>query len=164
MERIIEIIEKLDFGNPTNEVFTFEVVANAFKQGRVNLPLFRRIGGGGNCASVALIKASIGTFGFSGVFKSIIIDQQKKRFLIDLIDDDETTYNLSFNNFKYASKMSAFELNKEDEVSKNILDFSNFCYAVMAEIKRSTYRRNRKYKRAIHDLNKGESTEYILNS
>jgi hypothetical protein len=161
MERIIRIVKSLDYGNTNNENFTFEQIANSFKQGRVELPLLRRIGGGGNCASIALIKASIGSFGFSGVFKSIIIDEQKSRFLIDLIDDDETTYNLSFRDYEYASKKSAFELNSEDEISKNIFEFSNFCYAVMAEIKRRTFRRNKRYKRAITDLNKGESTKYI---
>lgn len=161
MERIIRIIEKLDFGNPNKEKFTFEQIANAFKQGRVDLPLFRRIGGGGNCASIALIKAAIGNFGFSGIFNSIIVDYSNERFLIDLIDDEEKTYSLSYNNFRYASKKSSFELNNSDDISKEILEFSNFCYAVMAEIKRGTYRRRRKYKRAITDLNKGELTKYI---
>lgn len=161
MERILRIIEVLDFGNPNAESYTFEQIANAFKQGRVELPLLRKIGGGGNCASIALIKAAIGNFGFSGIFRSIIIDTQKNRFLIDLIDDDETTYGISFKNFKSARSKSAFELNNEDEISKDIFEFSNFCYAVMAEIKRRTYRRRRRFKRAITDLNKGESTRYI---
>ena len=161
MERIFKIIKSLDFGNIYLEKFAFEQIANAFKQGRVELPILRRIGGGGNCASIALIKSSIGNFGFSGIFKSIIIDKQKNRFLIDLIDDDETTYNLSFENFKYASKKSSYELNNTDEISKDIFEFSNFCFAVMSEIKRRTYRRNRKYGRAVNDLNKGESTKYI---
>ncbi|CAL2080932.1 conserved hypothetical protein [Tenacibaculum sp. 190524A05c] len=161
MERLLQIIDSLDFGNQNNEAFTFEQVANAFKQGTVNLPFFSSFGGGGNCASVALIKASIGTFGFSGIFKSIIVDHARARFLIDLIDDDETTYNLSFEDFRYASEKSAFKLNNDDELSKNILVFAHFCFAVMAEVKRKTYRRNRRYKRAITDLNKGESTIYI---
>ncbi|GAA3623285.1 hypothetical protein [Flavivirga jejuensis] len=161
MERILKIIESLDFENRNNESFTFEQIANAFKQGRVELPLLRKIGGGGNCASIALIKAAIGSFGFSGIFRSINVDTQKNRFLINLIDEEEKIYKLSFINFKLAKSKSAFELNNEDDTSKNILEFSNFCYAVMAEIKRRTYRRRRRYKRAITDLNKGESTRYI---
>jgi hypothetical protein len=37
------------------------ILFNAFKQGNVN--------GGGNCASIALIKASIGKFGVGNIFK-----------------------------------------------------------------------------------------------
>ncbi|MDN3594664.1 hypothetical protein [Zunongwangia endophytica] len=161
MQRIIKIIQSLEFGNPNKENFTFEQVANAFKQSRVSLPFPYNFGGGGNCASIALIKASIGSFGFSGIYNSIIIDNQRKRFLIDLIDDEETTYNLSFENYQFASQKSAFKLNIDNEISRDILEFSNFCYAVMAEVKRRTFRRNKRYRRAVRDLNQGDSTKYI---
>ena len=35
MERIIQIIESLEFGNNNKEDFTFEQIANSFKQSRV---------------------------------------------------------------------------------------------------------------------------------
>lgn len=162
MERIFRIIESLDFGNTTNEVFSFEQVANAFKQGRVKLPLVRKMGGGGNCASIALIKGAIGNFGYSGIFRSVIIDKQRNRFLIDLVDDDDTVFKLSFKNFSFAKEKSSFVLHNEDEISKDIFEFAMFCYAVIAEVKRRTYRRFKRYKRAITDLNKGESTRYIF--
>jgi len=161
MERLITILNSIEYGIVAPENYSFDQIANAFKQGRVKLPLLRRMGGGGNCASIALIKSAIGSLGFSGIFQSVIIDTNKKRFLIDLIDDEERTYSLSFRNYKYAKRKSSFELNRNDETSLEIFEFSNFCYAVIAEIKRTNYRRNRRYKRAITDLNKGEATKYI---
>jgi len=162
MERIIRIINSLDFDNDINTEYSFEQISNSFKQGTVDLPLLRRFGGGGNCATIALIKAAIGNFGFSGVFKSVIIDHRKKRFLIDLADSDETVYILKFKKFELASSKSAFILKSNDMKSRDILEFSNFCFAVMAEVKRNTYRRYKDYRRAITDLNKGEPTNYIF--
>lgn len=158
---INEIIKSLDFTNKKISPFTTEQIFNAFKQGTVKLPLLWRIGGGGNCASVALIKAAIATFGFDNIFKSIIIDEINNRYLIDLKNDDKTVYSLSFSDYEFAAEKSAFELYTKDSTSKDILEFAKFCFAVMAEIKRLDYRYNNKYSRGVNDLNKGESAEYI---
>lgn len=130
---------------------------NAFKQGIVDLPPLWRIGGGGNCASIAIIKSAIGTYGFDNVFKSIIVDAANKRYIIDLRDEDTTVYTLSFANYEHACKKSSFILKGDDQSSKDILEFANFCFAVMAEVKRNEYRINKSFERAINDLNKGES-------
>jgi len=161
MKRIDQIIAKLQFGSNKPSQFTKEKICNSFKQGRVDLPLLMRIGGGGNCASVALIKAAIGTFGFDNIFKSIVIDNQNKRYLIDLKDDDSMVYSLSFNDYEYGATKSAFEPYESDEISKDIFEFAKFCFAVLAEVKRCDYRVNKRYARAINDLNKGEETKYI---
>ncbi|MFD2941499.1 hypothetical protein [Flavobacterium notoginsengisoli] len=161
MEPIKEIIRSLNFGTDNPNMFNVEQVMNSFKQGRVKLPLLKKIGGGGNCASVAIIKAAIGTFGFENVFKSIVIDDINQRFLVDLRDRKKTVYSLSFKNYKRAAEMCDFEQFGTDGSSKNILEFAKFCFAVMAEIKRNEYRINRSYRRAVDDLNKGESTYYI---
>lgn len=161
MKRINEIIQSLEFGTEKVSPFSKEQIFNAFKQGTVEFPLLMRIGGGGNCASVALIKTVIATFGFDAIFKSIVIDDKNSRYLIDLKDDDKSVYILSFNNFEFGSKKSAFELNNSDDISKDIFEFAKFCFAVMAEVKRCNYRINKKYSRAINDLNKGESAQYI---
>lgn len=162
MERIIRLLDNTDFSASTHASFSFETVANAFKQGRVRLPLLRSIGGGGNCASIALIKAAIGTYGFAGTFKSVLVDHQNKRFLIDLRDAEDRVHHLSFKNYRRAARKSAFVLHDQTETAKDILAFAEFCFAVMVEIKRQTYRWNRRYKRAITDLNKGEATAYIF--
>lgn len=162
MSNINQIIQSIDFGSNKPSPFTKEQIFNSFKQGTVDLPLFRSIGGGGNCASVALIKAAIGTYGFDNIFKSIIIDNHKKRYLIDLNDDKDEVYNLSFDDYEFGANKSAFEQPIEDEnVINEIFEFAKFCFAIMAEIKRWDYRRNNKYSRAISDLNKGEDSRYI---
>lgn len=161
MTRINQIIKNLEFGKNKPVSFTTEQICNSFKQGTVDLPLLLRIGGGGNCASVAVIKAAIGTFGFDNIFKSIVIDNKNERYIIDLKDDDKTVYSLYFEDYKLGAEKSAFELFGNDEISKDIFEFAKFCYAVLAEVKRWDYRHNNRYARAINDLNKGEATEYI---
>ncbi len=161
MERIFQILKTLDFGTKNPARFTSLQIMNAFKQGMVHLPPLRKIGGGGNCASIAIIKAAIGTFGFENVFKSVIIDDKNQRFLIDLKDDDTTVYNLSFEDYFYGADKSAFMKYEQNQVSEDILEFSKFCFAVMAEVKRNEFRSFNTYKRAVTDLNKGESAPYI---
>lgn len=161
MIRITEIIKTLEFSSKKASPFTSDQIFKAFKQGTVDLPLLRKLGGGGNCASVALIKAAIGTFGFNNVFKSIIIDEVNNRYIIDLKDDDKSLYSLSFENYKIGAIKSAFETEEHDETSLNIFEFAKFCFAVMAEVKRWDYRFNNSYQRAIIDLNKGEYADYI---
>ncbi len=161
MQRILRIISNLNFETSNPNLIEPKIIMNAFKQGRVNLPFFRRIGGGGNCASIALIKAAIGTYGFDCVFKKIEVDNTNELFVIYLRDEDNASYTLSFFDFQFAKSKSSFELFNNDEVSKDVLEFSNFCFAVMAEIRRSAYRINREYRRAINDLNKGEDSRYI---
>lgn len=161
MKRINEIIKSLDFGNNKPSPFTTDQVFKAFKQGTVQLPLLWRIGGGGNCASVALIKVAIATFGFDNIFKSIVIDEANNRYLIDLKDDDKTVYSLYFNDYEFGADKSAFELYEKDSVSKDIFEFAKFCFATMAEVKRWGYRHSNKYIRGVNDLNKGEGAEFI---
>jgi hypothetical protein len=52
---------------------------NSFTQGYVDVPTR----GGGNCASIALIKAAIGTYGLDHVFK-YLVDSSKKIFAVVL--------------------------------------------------------------------------------
>lgn len=159
MKKIDNIIARVNSGDlhvvPTELMFT------AFKQGTVHLPPILRIGGGGNCASVAVIKSAIATFGFN-VFRSIIVDQPGQRYLIDLRDDDDSTYSVSFANYEFASERSAFALTGTDEISSDIYEFAKFCFSVMAEVKRLTFRRRQSYVRSVNDLNKGESAEDIF--
>ena len=136
MKRIDEIIKSLEFGSNKPSPFTTNQIFKAFKQGTVQLPLFWRIGGGGNCASVALIKAAIATFSFNNVFKSIVIDEVNSRYLIDLKDEDKTVYSLYFSDYEFGAEKSAFELHEKDDTSKDIFEFAKFCFAVMAEVKR----------------------------
>jgi hypothetical protein len=162
MNKINQIINSIEFGSQKSALFTKEQIFSSFKQGTVDLPLFRRIGGGGNCASVALIKAAIGTYGFDNIFNSILIDNRNKRYLIDLKDEKDEIYHLSFDDYEFGSIKSAFEQPiKDDNVSNDIFEFAKFCFAVMAEIKRWDFRKNNKYSRAIHELNKGEDSRYI---
>lgn len=160
MSEINSILNSIASGDPRNPV-TKEQLCNAFKQGTVHLPRLRRIGGGGNCASVAVIKAAIGTLGIDNVFKSVIVDQRNSRYIIDLRDEDAAMYHLSFGDYEVGARGSAFELTGNDTISRELFEFARFCFAVMAEVKRKEYRINRKYTRAVADLNKGESAYYI---
>src|SRR4249919_1300138 len=67
---------------------TDEQLFNAFKQDIVSFESkWKRFGGGGNCASIALIKAAIGTFGINGVFKNVSVDSVNKLVHVRLKND-----------------------------------------------------------------------------
>jgi hypothetical protein len=88
---IISVIELLciNFSRAQNPAITDTSIFNSFKQGIISIrnPV-RKIGGGGNCASVAVIKAAIGTFGVNKVFNSVTYDQDEEMYTIVLQNED----------------------------------------------------------------------------
>jgi hypothetical protein len=75
--------------------------------------------GGGNCASVAVIKAAIATYGVNNVFKNVKDNPQLKEYLITLRDG--RVISLNYDRTTYGIKKSAFIYtgNSNDE-KKNI--------------------------------------------
>lgn len=137
---------------------TEEQLFNAYKQDRVKFAgWLSRFGGGGNCASVALIKAAIGTFGINGVFKDVRIDETAKIVYVTRRDDE--VIELTFDRLEFAKKYFYIASIKQDDISQKIADYSRFCFAVMSRAKQLDLGYNRKrFYRAVDNLNKGEPT------
>ncbi|MBB6237579.1 hypothetical protein HDC90_002201 [Pedobacter sp. AK013] len=139
---------------------TTQELYKAFKQDRVHFAgILSRFGGGGNCASVALIKASIGTFGINGVFKEVKTDSTAKMVYIKRRDDKIIV--LSFDRLNFAKK-HFFIKTQTDAISKKISDYAAFCFAVMCRAKQLEmgYDANYFY-RGVDKLNKGQNASEI---
>ncbi|MGQ7856634.1 hypothetical protein ACUN24_20545 [Pedobacter sp. WC2501] len=158
MTEINELIAAINAGDFHGKRFSPEQIFDAFKQGTVALPFPRRIGGGGNCASVALVKVAIASYGLDGVFRSIGVDYTNERYLVGLRDGQVNT--LSFEDYRTGVEKSAFEAFAQGGDAGAILEFGRFCFAVMAEVKRTMYGWGR-YQRAINDLNKSEGADEV---
>jgi hypothetical protein len=137
-----------------------EQMFKAFKQDIVKFEGYlSMVGGGGNCASIALIKSAIGTFGINGVFKSVKVDSTNEMVYITRRDDK--VIELTFDRLENA-KEHFFITPNTDEISKKISDYGAFCFAVMCRAKQLNMGNDKKYfYRAIDNLNKGEAAETI---
>lgn len=96
---------------------------NAFKQGNVN--------GGGNCASIALIKASIGTFGIGDVFEYSKSDADS---VINVSLRDGQSFRLAYAEIRKATTENGFVLKSENEEARRIKCYADTCFAVMVKM------------------------------
>ncbi|WP_276135226.1 hypothetical protein [Polluticoccus soli] len=117
---------------------------NTFKQGLVQ--------GEGNAASVAVIKAAIGTFGVNNVFRYFSTDNAAGKYTIRLRNDE--TITLTFTELKQAATASAFSEKSTDLLSHDIRKYAELCFAVMAKkLQQQNPRYN--YVSAVSDINDG---------
>ncbi len=132
----------------------------AFKQDRVKFAgLWTRLGGGGNCASIALIKAAIGTFGLYGVFQEVTIDPHAEE--VTVIRRDGKSVVLSFERLDFGMEHFFIEVDSHPNAEETS-QYSAFCFAVMCRSKQLMRGDDTKYfYRAVDDLNKGEATSEI---
>lgn len=140
---------------------TDQQLFKAFKQDIVKFQgTLSKFGGGGNCASIALIKSAIGNFGINGVFKNITIDSVNKMVHVTLRDD--ATVDLTFNKYNNGKKYFSIQKIGDDNISKQIADYARICFAVMCrrEQLKLGYDKNRFY-RGVDKLNKGQAAEDI---
>ena len=150
------------FSNAQIIPVTDQQLFGAFKQDFVKFQgtIQRLKPGGGNCASIALIKAAIGTFGINGVFKNISIDSANQ--LVNITLQDNTVVDLNFDRLKNGKDYFFIEKIGVDELSKQIADYGRFCFAVMCR-KKQMIMGYRKYGKAVDKLNKGQDASEIYN-
>ena len=114
------LVSLSNYGQTTPEA---NLLFNAFKQGNVN--------GGGNCASIALIKASIGTFGVGNVFSYTRNDKDSS---ITAKLRNDSTFNLTYNEIRQATLANGFVSKLQNQEAKNIKKYSDTCFAVMVKM------------------------------
>jgi hypothetical protein len=144
---------------------TSKQLMTSFKQGtaRFSSITYGMTPGGGNCASIAIIKAALGSYGLYGVFQSVSVDKEKKVYTIYLRNGEKV--DLSFDRYKMAADYFAYDKKRvgSGAISKEILEYSKFCFAVMARVKqlKRTKFTEKYFYHAVDNLNKGEGAETI---
>jgi hypothetical protein len=83
----------------------------------------------GNCASVALIKASISVYGINNVFSESPLSDSS--FEITLQNGKK--YTLTASDLLKAEKSADF--NKQSDCDDEIIKYANKCYAIMAKVR-----------------------------
>ncbi|MBS1586030.1 MAG: hypothetical protein JSS82_10860 [Bacteroidetes bacterium] len=130
----------------------------AYKQSAVRFKIwFNRFHGGGNCASIALIKAAIGTYGVNGVLKKVETDEKNSLYKITLKNNEQIS--LSFRDYQMGSNGFYIERAGTDELSKKVMAYSKLCFATMCKVLQG--RHNRSYKFYVDRLNYGYDAEDI---
>ena len=99
------------------------VLFNAFKQGSVN--------GGGNCASIALIKACIGTYGVGNVF-SYGIPKTDNSITVKLKND--STFDVTFKEIAEATRGNGFVIKSTNLQAGAIKKYADTCFAIMVKV------------------------------
>ncbi|MEM6814183.1 MAG: hypothetical protein AAF600_07270 [Bacteroidota bacterium] len=133
-------------------------VLDSFKQGSQK--------GTGNCASIAVIKASIDRYGLGNVFKSVR-DEKEKKYYVILKSGKELT--LTFEEIKDAAKAARF-VESNNTSLKLIKLYADTCFAIIAkhiQVEQSFQTGPNNYstfKEALDDLNNGFSTYTIAKS
>lgn len=129
------------YAQQTNPLF------NAFKQGSVD--------GGGNCASIALIKASISKYGIDSVFLDIKTENENYSVLLR----SNEIIQLTKEEFNIVKLQNGFELKDSTEEAIQIYNFAQFCFAVM--IKKNQAIEKISFSKSISDLNDGYDTKLV---
>lgn len=121
-------------------------IFNAFKQGNVKE--------GGNCVSIALIKAAYSKYGFERLF--LKTSKNDDKYIVKM--RDSITVSFSQSELNEVKSRASFKLKDTTSFSKKFLDFANFCYAAMCK-KNQILKKYKKFDEAIVDLNNGYDTK-----
>lgn len=122
-------------------------IFNAFKQGNVDE--------GGNCVSIALIKAAYSKYGYDNVFKSI--DENNGTFTVTMRDDSVVIF--SKDELNIVSGRANFKLKDSTDFSFKFKEFAEFCYTAMCK-KMQQLENYQTLDSAIADLNNGYIAKY----
>ena len=123
-------------------------IMNAFKQGTVK--------GGGNCVSVALIKAGFSKYGFDDLFREI--DTTSIGYKVTMRDDSVVTF--TFEELKSTSEQGGFRFPQKKDTSEfdhRFKSFAEFCFTAMVK-KLALVENYPDLQTAIDDLNDGYDT------
>ncbi|HEU4552476.1 MAG TPA: hypothetical protein VFS25_06570 [Chitinophaga sp.] len=122
---------------------------NAFKQGNVN--------GGGNCASIALIKACIGTFGVGNVFT---YRQNNVDSLITVTLRNDTTFTVTYAQIREATRQNGFVSKSALPEARRIRAYADTCFAVMVKMNQRLWNYPT-YEKALSRLLNGYNTPSV---
>lgn len=122
---------------------------NSFKQSNVN--------GGGNCASIALIKASIGTFGIGKVFTSKKDDVNK---VLNVTLRDNNSYEIKYSELDESIKENGFKIKSQNSEAKNIKAYADTCFAVMVRVNEKIWEYD-SYTESLSSLLNGYNTPNV---
>lgn len=125
------------------------ILFNAFKQSSVN--------GGGNCASIALIKASIGTFGVGKVFTSKKDDNNK---VLKVTLRDSSLYDIKYSEIDESAKENGFKIKSQLSEAKNIKAYADTCFAVMVKVNENIWEYD-SYTESLSSLLNGYNTPNV---
>ena len=128
-------------------------IFNAFKQGFVEE--------GGNCASIALIKACIGEFGIYKVFTEL--DSEDKNVILIKLKSGEII-SLKKDEIDEARNRCGFESKNIDSNSIEIKKYAELCYAVMCkkhQMIQNISSNKISFSEAVSYLNGGYTAKYI---
>lgn len=124
-----------------------------FKQGTVESDAKKA----GNCASVAIIKAAIGTYGVNKVFS---IHEQRDTVLVIL--KNGTKLALSKSELDLASKKSAFIPGDTTKLPvMELYRYAQLCFAVLCKNYQNNFTKNKTYEQSIDIINQGYTTAEI---
>lgn len=126
-------------------------IFNAFKQGYVKE--------GGNCSSIAVIKAAIGTFGIGKVFQEDRASRTNDNFTYILKNGDKVTLN--HREIQEATERAKFIQKDSTLEAIAIKCFADTCYAVMCKHLMTIDTSIKTYSAAITRLNSGYKTAEI---
>jgi hypothetical protein len=118
-----------------------ETLFKSFKQGERT-----------NCASIALIKASLNVYGLNNLFSLDITNPDL--FKATLKDNSIVTINLE--ELKMAEESAGFIIIEDTQISRDITKYAVLTYAIMAKHKQNLEKSDFKtYKEALDDLEYG---------
>lgn len=113
---------------------------NAFKQGEVD--------GGGNCSSIALIKAAIGTFGIGNVFNYSNVPGDNM-IVVKLRND--SMLSVKYVDISDPIKNNGFKMKAEGQEAKRIKEYADTCFTVLVKMNQ-IMRNQTTYKRSLDTL------------
>jgi hypothetical protein len=126
---------------------------NAFKQGIVESDAKKA----GNCASVAIIKAAIGTFGVAKVFE---IKKSEKTNAVKL--KDGATFEISDTEIEYAKNKSKFIPGDTTKTEiKQIFEYARLCFAILCKSYQIQSYKGKPFEFVVDKLNEGYTTSDI---
>jgi hypothetical protein len=155
MQKIISVVFLFLFASAAYCQPSDNILFKAFKQGRVDEHAKVQ----GNCVAVAVIKTGIATFGFNNIFLKVDRDSSQK--LTRVILRDGTKLTLTFEEEAMARTRSHFRQSKTIAVSEKdscdkVMDFAQFCFAVICKNKQVKNSKLNSYNEAIRDVNLSE--------
>lgn len=141
-----------------------KLLFNAFYQGKDEESI-----GAGNCASIAIIKAAMFTFGYD----VINYEEEQNSYLVTLKNGENISFNES--ELLYAKKESSFILGKyknetEKEQFLEILDYAHLCFASICKMAQkngdfssrySKFIKPESFELAVEIINDGTFTPHV---
>lgn len=109
-----------------------------------------------NCASIALIKASLNVYGLDNLFRIEKMDDASQKIILK----NNTSFVLTNAEINKAKQSADFVLIKDNEENRKIIDYAVLTYAVMAKNKQ-IIDKEENFDRALDNLEYGAYTPTV---